>query len=106
MPALPGRPEPVGNPGPRESPGVGRARSVGTRPFTGTGAAVEEEAVPGAVPARVGEDLVPLDVPPPVVPVVIGRIEVQVPGPSPVVDPFAGCRPLARGVTARRGGAW
>jgi hypothetical protein len=40
------------------------------------------------------------------VPVQIGRIEVQVAAPPAETDPFAGCRALEDGLTARRGGAW
>jgi hypothetical protein len=39
-------------------------------------------------------------------PVVIGRIEVHVDSPAAQADPFAGCRVLAAGLTARRGGGW
>jgi hypothetical protein len=39
-------------------------------------------------------------------PVVIGRIEVHVDPPTAPSDPFAGCRVVAAGLTARRGGAW
>lgn len=39
-------------------------------------------------------------------PVVIGRIEVHVDSPGAQVDPFAGCRVVAAGLTARRGGGW
>ena len=39
-------------------------------------------------------------------PVVIGRIEVQVDSPAAQADPFAGCRVVAAGLTARRGGGW
>ena len=39
-------------------------------------------------------------------PVVIGRIEVHVDPPAAQADPFAGCRVVAAGLTARRGGGW
>ena len=39
-------------------------------------------------------------------PVVIGRIEVHVDSPAAQADPFAGCRVVAAGLTARRGGGW
>ena len=39
-------------------------------------------------------------------PVVIGQITVQVTNPEPAPDPFAGCRALADGITAKRGGGW
>lgn len=39
-------------------------------------------------------------------PVQIGRIEVLVAPPEQAADPFAGCRALEGGVTARRGGGW
>lgn len=39
-------------------------------------------------------------------PVVIGRIEVHVDSPAAQPDPFAGCRVVAAGLTARRGGGW
>jgi hypothetical protein len=42
--------------------------------------------------------------PPP--PVVIGQIAVHVTNPEPPADPFAGCRALADGITAKRGGGW
>jgi hypothetical protein len=44
--------------------------------------------------------------PPSAPPVVIGRIEVRVDAPAAQADPFAGCRVVAGGLTARRGGAW
>jgi len=43
---------------------------------------------------------------PAVPPVVIGRIDVQVATSAGVADPFAGCRQLASGIAARRGGGW
>jgi hypothetical protein len=43
---------------------------------------------------------------PSVPPVVIGRIEVHVDSPAAQADPFAGCRVVAAGLTARRGGGW
>jgi|GEM_PF-4324518 len=43
---------------------------------------------------------------PSVPPVVIGRIEVQVDSAAAQADPFAGCRVVAAGLTARRGGGW
>lgn len=45
-------------------------------------------------------------IPEPVAPVVIGRIEVHVDSPAAQADPFAGCRAVAGGLTARRGGGW
>jgi hypothetical protein len=39
-------------------------------------------------------------------PVVIGSIEVHVESPAAQPDPFAGCRFVADGLTARRGGGW
>jgi len=39
-------------------------------------------------------------------PVVIGRIEVHADSPAAQSDPFAGCRVVAAGLTARRGGGW
>jgi phage terminase large subunit-like protein len=39
-------------------------------------------------------------------PVVIGRIEVHVDPPATTSDPFAGCRVVAAGLTARTGGGW
>jgi hypothetical protein len=39
-------------------------------------------------------------------PVIIGRIEVHVDSPVAQADPFAGCRVVAAGLTARRGGGW
>jgi hypothetical protein len=39
-------------------------------------------------------------------PVTIGRIDVHVDSPAPLPDPFAGCRVVAAGLTARRGGGW
>ena len=39
-------------------------------------------------------------------PVVIGRIEVHVDSPAAQTDPFAGCRVVSAGLTARRGGGW
>jgi hypothetical protein len=39
-------------------------------------------------------------------PVVIGRIEVHVDSPAAQPDPFAGCRVVVAGLTARRGGGW
>lgn len=48
-------------------------------------------------PANTGERLPP---------VVIGQIAVNVTAPSDPPDPFAGCRVLADGLTARRGGGW
>jgi hypothetical protein len=39
-------------------------------------------------------------------PVAIGRIEVHVDSPAAQADPFAGCRIVAAGLTARRGGGW
>jgi hypothetical protein len=68
------------------------------------------DAVPVPSPNRA--DLAAISVPdhprPPerVPPVVIGRIDVHVDSPAAQADPFAGCRIVAAGLTARRGGGW
>ncbi|HET6968196.1 MAG TPA: hypothetical protein VFI44_07965 [Ornithinibacter sp.] len=53
-------------------------------------------------PASAGPGEAPSSAPP----VVIGRIEVHVEPPAAQTDPFAGCRVVAGGLTARRGGGW
>lgn len=56
--------------------------------------------------ARPGEPAVVRTAPPAPPPVHIGRIDVIVSAPEAPTDPFAGCRAIEAGVTARRGGGW
>jgi len=60
---------------------------------------------PGSAPERPDRSDTPAPTPS-APPVVIGRIEVHVDSPAAQADPFAGCRVVAAGLTARRGGGW
>ncbi|MEO6998305.1 MAG: hypothetical protein ABI112_09505, partial [Terracoccus sp.] len=71
------------------------------------GARQHPEAPTAAPAASAPEDRAERPPPPPSVPpVVIGRIEVNVESAAAQPDPFAGCRVVAAGLTARRGGGW
>jgi hypothetical protein len=82
-----------------------------SQPVAATAAVVRNTAAPDAItsPAASAEqsntDATARSAPAPV-PVVIGQITVQVSSPEPAADPFAGCRALADGLTAKRGGGW
>ena len=66
--------------------------------------AVEQSAHAASRARPAGDTEATAASPPP--PVVIGQIAVHVTNPEPPADPFAGCRALADGLTAKRGGGW
>jgi hypothetical protein len=91
---------------PGDPPGPGTV--VGTRePFSaGIDQPVSQVTrVSGPAPERLDHPDTPV-LTPSAPPVVIGRIEVHVDSPAAQADPFAGCRVVAPGLTARRGGSW
>lgn len=81
---------------PAPAPEGAPAQQRATDPFEARTALISAQA-PSEPAPRAAE---------PVPPVQIGVIEVQVAAPPAQADPFAGCRALADGLTARRGGGW
>ena len=87
---------------PREASAAPPAAAVAAPPVPPAAPPRPQAAALSAAAPQPRDELKPLPVPP----VQIDRIEVQVATPPAESDPFAGCRALESGLTARRGGGW
>lgn len=82
-------------------PGIGTPHAA--RRARSSGLVSEPRDEPGPEPPSAARAVAPESALPTVQ---IGRIDVQVTAPAASADPFAGCRAIEGGLTARRGGGW